>query len=35
MGLIKQPFGEPLFEKSGEGSGLVSPGATPTPISRA
>ncbi len=25
MGLIKQPFGEPLLEKSGEGSGLVTP----------
>ena len=26
MGLIKQPFGEPLFEKSSEGSGRVTPG---------
>ena len=25
MGLIKQPFGEPLFEKSSEGSGLLAP----------
>ncbi len=29
MGLIKQPFGEPLFEKSGEGSGLVTPAGEP------
>ena len=25
MGLIKQPLGEPLFEKTGEGSGLLTP----------
>ena len=32
MGLIKQPFGERLFERSGEGSGLVPPSGDPDAI---